>query len=45
VICDREKVLALHRSGQSLGTIANNLNLSKTTVYRIVTQPVLTAHA
>jgi DNA invertase Pin-like site-specific DNA recombinase len=44
VICDREKALALHRSGQSLGTIANELRLAKTTVHRLVNQVGETAH-
>jgi len=38
VVCDRERVLTLHRAGQSLGTIAAGLGLKKTTVYRIVSQ-------
>jgi len=38
VICDRHKVLALHQAGQSLGTIATSLRLSKTTVHRIVNE-------
>lgn len=38
VICDRDKVLALRNSGQSLGTIASELGLTKTTVHRIVSQ-------
>ena len=38
VICDREKVLALHQAGRSLAAIADGLKLSKTTVYRIVNQ-------
>lgn len=38
VICNREKVLAMHRTGQSLGVIATQLSLSKTTVHRIVNQ-------
>jgi DNA invertase Pin-like site-specific DNA recombinase len=37
VICDRDKVLALRRAGQSLGMIASDLGLTKTTVHRIVT--------
>jgi len=36
VICNREKVLALHHGGKSLGKIAGELGLSKTTVSRIV---------
>lgn len=36
VICDRKKVLALHHGGKSLGKIAVELGLSKTTVSRIV---------
>lgn len=36
VICDREKVLALHQSGQSLGAIAASLGLTKTSVHRMV---------
>jgi DNA invertase Pin-like site-specific DNA recombinase len=38
VICDRDKVKALHHSGQSLGAIAAGLGLTKTTVHRIVNQ-------
>jgi DNA invertase Pin-like site-specific DNA recombinase len=38
VICDRLAVLELHHSGQSLGRIAAQLKLTKTTVYRIVNQ-------
>jgi DNA invertase Pin-like site-specific DNA recombinase len=38
VICDRNKVMTLHRSGQSLGMIASGLGLTKTTVHRIVSQ-------
>jgi DNA invertase Pin-like site-specific DNA recombinase len=38
VICDRDKVLALRQSGQSLGMIAAELGLAKTTVHRIVNQ-------
>jgi DNA invertase Pin-like site-specific DNA recombinase len=36
VRCDREKVITLHREGISLGRIAVQLGLSKTTVARIV---------
>jgi DNA invertase Pin-like site-specific DNA recombinase len=36
VICDRDKVLALHHAGKSLGAIAVGLGLTKTTVHRIV---------
>ncbi len=36
VICNREKVFSLRREGCSLGEIAGQLNLSKTTVARIV---------
>lgn len=36
VICNREKVLSLHRDGFSFGKIAGQLSLSKTTVSRIV---------
>src|SRR5579859_2605059 len=36
VICNREKVLSLRREGCSLGQIAGQLSLSKTTVSRIV---------
>jgi DNA invertase Pin-like site-specific DNA recombinase len=40
VICDRKKVLVLREAGRSLGGIAAELNLSKTTVSRIIkTQP------
>jgi DNA invertase Pin-like site-specific DNA recombinase len=38
VIYDRDKVMTLHHSGQSLGAIAAGLGLTKTTVYRIVNQ-------
>jgi DNA invertase Pin-like site-specific DNA recombinase len=38
VICDRDKVMALRQSGQSLGAIATGLGLTKTTVHRIVNQ-------
>ena len=37
VICNRDKVLLLRKSGQSLGMIASELGLTKTTVHRIVT--------
>jgi len=43
VICNREKVLALHRAGHSLGKIASDLGLKKTTVHRIVNQSTTTA--
>ena len=36
VICDREKVFSLRQEGCSLGEIAGQLSLSKTTVARIV---------
>ena len=36
VICDRGKVLAMRQSGQSLGSIATALGLTKTTVHNIV---------
>jgi DNA invertase Pin-like site-specific DNA recombinase len=36
VVCDRQKVMTLHRDGLSLGRIAGELGLSKTTVARIV---------
>ena len=36
VVCDRNKVLSLRSSGRSLGQIATDLHLSKTTVSRIV---------
>lgn len=42
VKCDRNKVLALRQSGQSLGMIASELGLTKTTVYRIVNHSVET---
>jgi DNA invertase Pin-like site-specific DNA recombinase len=42
VICNRDKVLALRESGQSLGMIASELGLTKTTVHRIVNQPAET---
>jgi DNA invertase Pin-like site-specific DNA recombinase len=34
--CDRRKVMKLHVSGNSLGKIAKQLRLTKTTVYRII---------
>jgi DNA invertase Pin-like site-specific DNA recombinase len=37
IVCDREKVLELRQSGLSLGRIAAQMNLSKTTVARMVT--------
>ena len=43
VICNRDKVLALRQSGQSLGMIASKLGLTKTTVHRIVNQSAATA--
>jgi DNA invertase Pin-like site-specific DNA recombinase len=36
VVCDTERVLELHQSGRSLGRIAGELGLSKTSVSRIV---------
>jgi DNA invertase Pin-like site-specific DNA recombinase len=36
VVVDRERVLKLRDAGESLGSIADHLNLSKTTVARIV---------
>jgi DNA invertase Pin-like site-specific DNA recombinase len=42
VICNRDKVLALRQSGQSLGMIASKLGLTKTTVHRIVNQSATT---
>jgi DNA invertase Pin-like site-specific DNA recombinase len=33
---DRSKVMKLHAAGISLGAIAKELNLTKTTIYRIV---------
>jgi DNA invertase Pin-like site-specific DNA recombinase len=36
VQCDRERVITLHRDGLSLGKIAGELGLSKTTVSRLV---------
>jgi orotate phosphoribosyltransferase-like protein len=36
VICDRTKALKLRQSGKSLGQIAAELKLAKTTVHRIV---------
>jgi DNA invertase Pin-like site-specific DNA recombinase len=44
VVCDREKVLLPRRAGHSLGGIAAELKLTKTTVYRIVNQIAQTAH-
>jgi DNA invertase Pin-like site-specific DNA recombinase len=37
IVCDRGKVLELRQSGLSLGQIAAQMNLSKTTVARMVT--------
>jgi DNA invertase Pin-like site-specific DNA recombinase len=37
IVCDREKVLELRQSGMSLGQIAAQMSLSKTTVARMVT--------
>lgn len=37
VICDRDKVAELRRSGMSLGQIAEQMGLSKTSVARMVT--------
>ncbi len=34
--CDRGKVMKLHAAGNSLGSIAKQLRLTKTTVYRII---------
>jgi DNA invertase Pin-like site-specific DNA recombinase len=34
--CDRRKVMKLHAAGNSLGSIAKQLRLTKTTVYRII---------
>lgn len=45
VVCDRDKVLALRRTGQSLATIATELGLKKTTVHRIVNQPATPAQS
>lgn len=42
VICDRGRVLALRKSGQSLSMIASELGLTKTTVHRIVNQSAAT---
>jgi DNA invertase Pin-like site-specific DNA recombinase len=39
VICNRDKVLALHQAGRSCAVIATDLHLSKTTVHRILSQP------
>ena len=36
VICDRAKILKLRHAGKSLGQIATELKLAKTTVHRIV---------
>jgi DNA invertase Pin-like site-specific DNA recombinase len=36
IACDRDKVLQLHAGGNSLGDIAKQLGMTKTTVYRIV---------
>ncbi len=40
VICDRNNVLVLHKGGKSLGKIAAELGLSKSTVSRIVSAAV-----
>jgi DNA invertase Pin-like site-specific DNA recombinase len=34
--CDRERILKLHAAGKSLGTIAKQLGMSKTTVHRVI---------
>jgi len=36
IVCDREKLMEMRRSGLSLGQIADQLGLSKTTVARMV---------
>jgi len=41
VICNLEKLLALHQCGKSLGKIAGELRMSKTTVSRIVNAAAL----
>ena len=41
VICDRNRVLELRNAGNSLGQIAAELGLSKTTVSRLVSTPAL----
>lgn len=41
VICDSQKVLELRSAGKSLGQIAAELDLSKTTVSRLVSTPAL----
>jgi predicted transcriptional regulator len=45
VICDRDRVLALRKSGQSLGMIASELGITKTTVHRIVKQSTTPAQS
>jgi DNA invertase Pin-like site-specific DNA recombinase len=41
VVCDRERVLMLHREGCSLGKIAAELGLAKTSVSRLVARAKL----
>jgi DNA invertase Pin-like site-specific DNA recombinase len=41
IVCDRQKVITLHRDGLSLGKIAGELGLSKTSVSRIVSDAVM----
>ncbi|MBZ5599589.1 MAG: recombinase family protein [Acidobacteriia bacterium] len=36
ITCDRERILKLQTAGKSLGTIAKQLGMSKTTVHRVV---------
>jgi len=43
VVCDRERVIVLHRGGSSLGKIAAELKLSKTSVSRMVAEGAQTA--
>jgi DNA invertase Pin-like site-specific DNA recombinase len=43
VICNPDKVLALRREGRSLGRIATELGLTKTTVHRIVNNSAATS--
>jgi len=36
IACDRDRVLKLHAAGKSLGAVAKQLGMTKTTVHRIV---------
>ena len=36
IACDRDRILKLHAAGKSLGAVAKQLGMTKTTVHRIV---------